>query len=108
MLHISRDEQRERLLERLDRPDKHWKFNPHDLDERARWEDYQAAYAEALARCSTEVAPWFVVPADRKWYARWAVLRLLLEHLEELDPQWPAADFDVAAERRRLLTEASG
>ena len=107
MLHISREEQRERLLERLDRPDKHWKFNPRDIDERARWDDYQEAYAEALARCSTDVAPWFVVPADRKWYARWAVFRLLLEHLEELDPQWPAAGFDVAAERRRLLTEAS-
>ena len=107
MLHISREEQRERLLERLDRPDKRWKFNPRDIDERARWDDYQEAYAEALARCSTDVAPWFVVPADRKWYSRWAVFRLLLEHLEELNPQWPAADFDVAAERQRLLTEAS-
>ncbi|MGZ8620439.1 MAG: PPK2 family polyphosphate kinase, partial [Actinomycetota bacterium] len=67
-LHISYDEQRERLLARLDDPDKHWKFNEADIDERARWADYQAAYEDAIRRCSTEVAPWYVVPADRKWY----------------------------------------
>lgn len=103
MLHISREEQRARLLERLDRPDKYWKYNPGDVDERARWDDYQAAYTAALQRCSTDRAPWFVVPADRKWYARWAVQQLLLEHLRAMRLAWPPADFDVDAERARLL-----
>lgn len=102
MLHISSDEQKARLAERLERPDKHWKFNPGDLDERAHWADYQEAYQAAIEKCSTEVAPWFVVPADRKWYARLAVTNLVLEHLKALDPQWPKADFDVEAEKRRL------
>jgi len=102
MLHISAAEQKERLAERLDRPDKHWKFNPGDLDERALWPDYQEAYQDALTKCSTDVAPWFVVPADRKWYARLAVSHLVLEHLEAMDPQWPPADFDVDAATRRL------
>jgi PPK2 family polyphosphate:nucleotide phosphotransferase len=102
MLHISSDEQKERLAERLDRPDKHWKFNPADLDERAHWADYQEAYQAALEKCSTPEAPWFVVPADRKWYARLAVTEIVLEHLRQLDPQWPEADFDVEAARKRL------
>lgn len=102
MLHISSDEQKERLTERLDRPDKHWKFNPGDLDERMHWADYQEAYQVAIEKCSTEAAPWFVVPADRKWYARLAVTELVLEHLKELDPQWPEADFDVKAAKKRL------
>ena len=102
MLHISSDEQKARLAERLDRPDKHWKYNPGDLDERSYWADYQQAYQVAVEKCSTDVAPWFVVPADRKWYARLAVTNLVLEHLEALDPQWPRADFDVEAEQKRL------
>ncbi len=102
MLHISADEQKERLMERLDRPDKHWKFNPGDLDEREHWDDYQEAYQAVMDRCSPGHAPWFVVPADRKWYARLAVQRLLLEHLRALDLQWPEADFDVAAQKERL------
>jgi PPK2 family polyphosphate:nucleotide phosphotransferase len=102
MLHLSADEQRARLAERLDRPDKFWKYNPGDVDERQLWPAYQDAYQAVLQRCSTEVAPWFVVPADRKWYARWAVQQLLLEHLEALDVGWPPADFDVAAEKARL------
>jgi polyphosphate kinase 2 (PPK2 family) len=102
MLHISAAEQKERLAERLERPDKHWKYNPNDVDERLRWHDYQQAYEIALERCSTDTAPWFVVPADRKWYARWAVQQLLLDALTDLDPQWPAADFDVEAEKVRL------
>jgi len=102
MLQISRDEQKERLQERLDRPDKHWKFNPGDIDERLLWDDYQAAYQIALERTSTPDAPWIVVPADRKWYARWAVHRVLLDALRELNPQWPPADFDVAEQRARL------
>lgn len=102
MLHISKDEQKARLTERLDRPDKHWKFNPGDIDEREHWEDYQEAYQAVIDKTSTDVAPWYVVPADRKWYARLAVMNLLKEHLEELDPQWPKADFDVAEQQKRL------
>jgi PPK2 family polyphosphate:nucleotide phosphotransferase len=102
MLHISRDEQRARLAERLDRPDKHWKYNPGDIDARRRWDDYMAAYSDALSRCSTAAAPWYVVPADRKWYARLAVAALLTAALRDLDPQWPLADFDIEEERARL------
>ena len=102
-LHISRDEQRERLLARLDDPTKHWKYNPHDLDSRARWDDYMTAYAEAIERCSTEHAPWHVVPADRKWYRDWAVTNLLIERLDALGLRWPEATFDVAEQRAKLL-----
>jgi len=104
-LHISYEEQRDRLLKRLDRPDKHWKFNVSDIEERALWPAYQQAYEIALERCSTGHAPWYLVPADRKWYRNWAVSRLLLEHLSELDPRYPEADFDVAEARRRLLEQ---
>ena len=104
MLHISPEEQKARLMERLDRPDKNWKFNPGDVDERKLWPSYQEAYQAALENCSTEVAPWFVVPADRKWYARLAVQNLVLEHLRAMDPTWPSADFDVAAEKLRLAS----
>jgi PPK2 family polyphosphate:nucleotide phosphotransferase len=105
-LHISREEQKRRLLRRLDRPDKHWKFDPVDIDERALWPAYQEAYQLALERCAAPYAPWYLVPADRKWYRNWAISRLLLEHLEELDPQYPKGDFDVAECRERLLKEA--
>jgi len=102
MLHISPAEQKERLMERLDRPDKHWKFNPGDVDERELWPSYMSAYQTVFERTSTEHAPWYVVPADRKWYARLAVQHLLLEALEGIDPHWPAATFDVEAEKARL------
>lgn len=102
MLHISREEQKERLMERLDRPDKHWKYNPGDVDERMLWDEYMAAYQTVFERTSTEVAPWHVVPANAKWYARLAVQELLLAALEDIDPQWPKADFDVEAEKKRL------
>jgi PPK2 family polyphosphate:nucleotide phosphotransferase len=102
-LHISYEEQRRRLLKRLDKPDKRWKFDPADIDDRALWPAYREAYEIALERCSTPRAPWHLIPADRKWYRNWAVGRLLLEHLEALDPQYPKADFDVAECRRRLL-----
>ena len=101
-LHISKDTQRERLAARLDDPTKYWKYNPGDLAERAFWSAYQEAYAEALRRCNTVSAPWFVVPSDRKWYRNWAIANLLLEALRELDPQYPPADFDVATEKKRL------
>ncbi|WP_374214403.1 PPK2 family polyphosphate kinase [Streptomyces sp. Je 1-79] len=102
-LHISYEEQRTRLLQRLDNPDKHWKFNTGDIEERALWPAYQEAYELALERCSTDEAPWYVVPADRKWYRNWAIGKLLLEHLEALDPRYPPGDFDVAEARKRLL-----
>jgi PPK2 family polyphosphate:nucleotide phosphotransferase len=94
-LHISREEQAERLRERLERPDKRWKFRRGDLAERARWDDYMAAYEEAIARTSTEHAPWYVVPADRKWFRDWAVSRIVIETLREMDPRYPAPEEDL-------------
>ena len=102
MLHISAQEQGERLMERLERPDKHWKYNPGDVDERGHWDSYMDAYTRALRATSTVGAPWTVVPADRKWYARIAVQQLLLNALEGIDPQWPEAEFDVEEEKQRL------
>ncbi len=105
-LHISREEQRQRLLARLDDPTKLWKFNPRDIDERAFWDDYQEAYAAALERCNSDAAPWYRVPADRKWYRNWAIASLLVEQLEDMKLTWPKADFDVEEQRARLLAEA--
>jgi PPK2 family polyphosphate:nucleotide phosphotransferase len=101
-LHISADEQRERLLARLEDPTKHWKYNPGDVDERAKWADYQQAYTDALEQCSTQHAPWYVVPSDRKWYRNWAVAQLLVEQLRAMDLEWPVADFDVEQEKARV------
>ncbi len=102
MLHISSEEQKRRLGERLARPDKYWKFNPGDVDERAHWDDYQVAYQAVLDRTNTQHAPWYVVPANEKWYARLAVQHILLGELRALNPQWPAARFDVAEQQARL------
>lgn len=102
MLHISYDEQRERLLARLDDPSKHWKFHEVDIEERQRWQDYQGAYEEAIRECSTDVAPWYVIPADRKWYRNWAISKLLVETLERMDPRLPQPDLDVEALKARL------
>jgi len=102
MLHISADEQKARLQARLDDPNKNWKFNPGDIDERQHWPAYMEAYQLALERTSTDAAPWFVVPADHKWYARLAVQHLLLDALRSLDLRWPAADYDVDEQKRRL------
>ncbi|WP_157155119.1 polyphosphate kinase 2 family protein [Diaminobutyricimonas sp. LJ205] len=102
MLHISADQQKKRLKQRLDNPDKHWKYNPGDVDERLLWDDYQQAYQTALERTSTDTAPWYVVPADHKWYARLAVQNLLLDALRQLDLDWPKATFNVQAEKARL------
>jgi len=102
MLHISADEQKERLGDRLEDPAKHWKYNPGDLDERALWPAYMEAYQIAIARTSTDEAPWYVVPADHKWYARLAVQHLLLDALRGLKLTWPKADYDVEAEKMRL------
>ncbi|MGD5408133.1 hypothetical protein QUS89_22840, partial [Xanthomonas citri pv. citri] len=85
---------------------KHWKVNPADLDERQHWDAYQEAFSVALQRCSTDVAPWHLVPADRKWYRNWALSHLLVEVLEGMDPQWPRPDgLDLDDLRRRLADE---
>ena len=104
-LHISRDEQRERLLERLDDPAKHWKFNAGDLDERARWKDYQRAYQDALTRCSTPHAPWYVIPSDRKWYRDLAISEIVAGHLASMDPRPPVVKLDVKGFRTRLAKD---
>jgi polyphosphate kinase 2 (PPK2 family) len=102
MLHISYEEQRARLLQRLADPTKRWKFHVSDLADRALWNDYQAAYADALTRCSTGPAPWYLVPADRKWYRDWAVANLLLAHLDELKLTYPDVDLNRSDLRKRL------
>jgi PPK2 family polyphosphate:nucleotide phosphotransferase len=103
MLHISPEEQAERLLARLDDPTKRWKYNPSDVEERARWNSYQRAYEAALTRCSTPAAPWYVVPADRKWYRDWAVTHLLTEVMDGMELRYPEPDLDLEAERKRVL-----
>ncbi|MGJ0120227.1 PPK2 family polyphosphate kinase [Williamsia sp. MIQD14] len=102
MLHISTGAQRERLAKRLDRPDKYWKYNPGDIDERQYWSAYQEAYQVVFDETDVDTAPWHIVPADRKWYARLAVTELMIEALERLDLEWPAPDFDVDHEKKRL------
>jgi PPK2 family polyphosphate:nucleotide phosphotransferase len=103
MLHISGEEQKARLLARLDNPAKHWKYSRGDLDERAFWEDYMDAYQAAIEETSTPDAPWHVVPANKKWYARIAVQQLLLGALAELNLEWPKAEFDVPTERELII-----
>jgi PPK2 family polyphosphate:nucleotide phosphotransferase len=99
---ISLEEQKKRLCKRLDRPDKYWKYNTKDVDERLLWPQYVEAYQAMLEKTSTDYAPWHVVPCDRKWYGRLAILELLIEALEGLGLSWPPPDFDVEAEKRRL------
>jgi PPK2 family polyphosphate:nucleotide phosphotransferase len=103
LLHISADEFRRRQLARLDDPTKHWKFDPADLETLRLWDDYLAAYGDTLGRCNTAYGPWYVLPADRKWYRNWAMTRLLVEQLEAMDLRWPPATFDVEEMRARLL-----
>jgi PPK2 family polyphosphate:nucleotide phosphotransferase len=102
-LHISKQEQKKRLLARLDDPTKRWKYNPADVNERLLWDDYQVAYSDAINRCNTAVAPWHVVPADRKWWRNLAIMQLLIEALDAMSPQYPPPGYDVDAERRRVL-----
>jgi len=103
-LHLGHQEQGERLLARLDDPTKRWKVGNDDNRVRARWDDYQQAYLEVLQRCSTDLAPWYVVPADRKWYRDWAVSHLLLETLRDLHQDWPQpTGVDLPALRKELL-----
>ncbi|HEY8760937.1 MAG TPA: PPK2 family polyphosphate kinase [Candidatus Dormibacteraeota bacterium] len=101
-LHIDYEEQRRRLLARLENPDKHWKFSENDIDERAFWDDYTSAYDAALTRCNTAVAPWYVIPANNKWYRDWAVAQVLIETLDEMNPQYPRPKLDVKALKKRL------
>jgi PPK2 family polyphosphate:nucleotide phosphotransferase len=95
-LHISKEEQRARLQARVDEPRKRWKFNPADLEERQHWREYQRAYEDALRETTARRAPWYCVPADRKWYRNWAVLRILVETLEAMDPKWPRIEEGIA------------
>jgi PPK2 family polyphosphate:nucleotide phosphotransferase len=96
-LHISRDEQRARFQKRLDNPEKHWKWDSGDLETREKWSDFQAAYTDALARCSTDVAPWFVIPADTKWYRDLAAAEILADTARAMDPRWPEPEEDLRA-----------
>jgi PPK2 family polyphosphate:nucleotide phosphotransferase len=101
-LHISRKEQRERLLARLDEPLKRWKFSDADLAERTRWGSYQRAFEEVLARCSPKHAPWYVIPSDRKWYRDLAVSEIVVDALEQMNPQLPKVKLDLKRLRARL------
>ncbi|MFF0494808.1 polyphosphate kinase 2 family protein [Nocardia aobensis] len=99
---VSLDEQKRRLGERLERSDKYWKYDPSDIDDRALWPEYQQAYQDVLDRTDTEHAPWYVVPADRKWFARLAITELLIDALSGLKLTWPAPHFDIETEKARL------
>lgn len=96
MLHISKDEQRERLQERIDNPKKHWKFNPNDITERESWDEYMLAFEDALTFCNTEHSPWYIVPSNRKWYRDIIIARAIIEKLESFDLQYPKADEDYS------------
>jgi PPK2 family polyphosphate:nucleotide phosphotransferase len=99
---VSLQEQKKRLAERLERPDKYWKYNPGDIDERLLWPKYEQAYQAMLDRTSTDHAPWHIIPCDKKWYGRLAITELLIEALNGLNMSWPPPDFDVKAEKARL------
>ena len=103
MLFISPEEQKERLLARLAEPDKQWKYRPGDVDDRLLWDDFMEAYQVALTRCSTDHAPWYVIPADRKWHRDWLLTHLATETLREMNPHYPPTEFDVAAETARVM-----
>jgi len=105
-LHISADEQRDRLLARLKEADKQWKFSGRDIRERRYWDEYQKAYSAAIGRCSTTVAPWYVVPANRKWYRNWAVSQILIETMEEMKLTYPNPHLDVRALKKSLQAAA--
>ena len=106
-LMVSHDEQGLRLMKRLDRPDKHWKYSTNDLPTRRQWDDYQEAYADVFRRTSTEAAPWYVIPADHKWYARLVITEILTQTLVDMDPQWPSVRWDPDVQRRQLAATMS-
>lgn len=94
LLHISKDEQKERLVARQKNPAKHWKFNPGDLDARKDWDKYQHAYTDLINACSTALAPWYVIPADKKWFRNFAISDIIVQTLEKMDPQYPKVSID--------------
>ena len=94
-LHISKDEQKERFQSRLDEPDKNWKFSLEDLEKRKFWPDYMAAYEEMLQECSTAWAPWYVIPANQKWYRNLTIMRTIVHTLREMNPQYPEAEDNL-------------
>jgi len=104
-LNLSKAEQRERFLKRIDRPEKNWKFSAADIRERERWDDYQQAFAQMLSATSTPWAPWYVIPADRKWFARVCAAAVLVHTLMELDPQYPTVSSDLQQELRAARDE---
>jgi PPK2 family polyphosphate:nucleotide phosphotransferase len=95
-LHISKEEQKERLQARLDNPDKHWKFSVGDLEDRKLWDDYQKAFEDAISTCSTSEAPWYVIPSNHKWYRNLAIARIVAGTLEEMNPQFPPPETDLS------------
>jgi polyphosphate kinase 2 (PPK2 family) len=111
-LHVSKKEQKKRFLERIDDPAKNWKFSLGDLKERAYWDDYQKAYEKALYETSTDVAPWFVIPADDKWYARLAIAEIIAKEFSKLDASYPtvspAQKEELQKAKVQLLGEESG
>ncbi len=108
-LNVSKDEQKERFLARIDEPERNWKFSGADIRERNRWDDYQKAFADVLSNTSTEYAPWYVIPADRKWFMRVAAAAVILDELVRIDPRFPviseAARADMLAAKEELLAE---
>ena len=105
-LHISKEEQLKRFKERLDDPSKHWEISEADYKERGFWDDYVAGYEEALSRCSTKHAPWFVIPANHKWFRNLAIARIVVEHLESLKMQYPKPTVDLKCIRREYHAAA--
>ena len=107
-LHLSKDEQKERLMERIDRPEKNWKFASSDITEREYFDDYMKAYADMLINTSTKKAPWYIVPADRKWFSRYLVSEVIVEKLKEMDPQFPELskeELDSLDKWKKILEE---
>lgn len=107
-LHISFDEQRRRLLARLRRPDKLWKFAESDIDERGSWDSYQAAFDETITATSTDYAPWYLIPADNKWFRNWAVSHILIDTLNDMDPKFPKPRVNVGKMIKRLRPAPTG
>src|SRR5262249_33834397 len=104
-LHISKEEQRKRFLKRIERPDKNWKFSAADVHERAFWDGYQHAFSEMLSHTSTDWAPWYVLPADRKWFGRVAAAAAIVSALVEIDPRYPEPDAEALGELERARAE---
>ena len=105
LLNVSKDEQRKRFLERIDMPEKNWKFSAHDVHERGYWDDYQRAFSEMLSATSTPWAPWHVIPADHKWFARAAAAAVIIEALKDIDPRYPKLDPAALSELAQAKAE---